>query len=201
VTLKDRVKELCTNNSITLAQLEKKLSLGNGTLSRWNKSSPSIDKVQEVANYFNLSIDCLVGNEEIQKKKPKITAIDGQTAFYAEFKAMAEILGYKIHLYNEDMSKIEFEGKEALLKTSSVVTLMDTIMSFIKFTLQEAIKGTSVAGEKDCEDQKHSAYDEASETLIVAARGGTYTLDKQAAQSLAQSASKAPNRSHDKNLF
>jgi transcriptional regulator with XRE-family HTH domain len=204
MTLLDRVKDLCDGRSMKLAHLEKKLNFGNGTLSRWGKSSPSIDKIQKVADYFNVSIDYLIGREHSydHANKPQMSETIGiakdffskfesggkPNDFYTEFETIAEILGYKVHLKNGDMSSIEFKGKETQLKTNDVVNLMDTTKLFVKFTLEEAIKNAD------------EEYGEDSPTFIVAARGGAYELDREAAKKLAKSAAKAPNRAHDTNL-
>lgn len=62
MTLLSRIKELCVEKSITLASLEKTLNFGNGSLSRWDSSSPSADKLLKVAEYFGVSADYLLGN-------------------------------------------------------------------------------------------------------------------------------------------
>lgn len=64
MTLLSRIKELCAEKSITLAALEKTLNFGNGSLSRWDSSSPSSDKLQKVADYFNVSTDYLLGRDD-----------------------------------------------------------------------------------------------------------------------------------------
>ena len=191
MTLLEKIKVLCLKNSISLAALEKKLNLGNGTLSRWDTSSPSIDKIQRVSDYFNVSIDYLVGQENRYNHQPY--PVENLTVkprdFYAQFEEMAETLGYKIHLTNGNTYSIVYNGKETQLETAKVKNLMDTVQSYIKFTLQEAIKGAN------------EEYSEDFPAIVVAARGGRYKLDKKAAQKLAQSAAKAPNRAHDKELF
>ena len=191
MTLLDRLKNLCVKNSITLSALEKKLNLGNGTLSRWNTSSPSVDKMEKVANYFHVSIDYLVGREENipENSSPPVSSKETPVDFYTEFKAAAQILGYKIISKNKDVTCIEHDGEETLLKSAEVLSLADKVKSYMKFNLKEAI---------------HTAKEEYGEefsTILVAARGGVYELDKDTAEKLAQSASKAPNRSHDRKLF
>lgn len=59
--LYERIKELSTGQKISIRQLEEKLNYGNGTIGRWKKSNPSIDKVQKVADYFHVSVDYLLG--------------------------------------------------------------------------------------------------------------------------------------------
>lgn len=56
-----KIKELITEKGTTLAQLERILNFSNGSIARWNKSSPSIDKVDKVAKYFDVSLDYLLG--------------------------------------------------------------------------------------------------------------------------------------------
>lgn len=59
----ERIKELAYKKGISIRKLEETLKLGNGSIKRWEKSTPGIDKVQLVADYFNVSIDYLVGND------------------------------------------------------------------------------------------------------------------------------------------
>jgi len=64
----ERIKGLADKSETTLAQLERELRLGNGTIRRWESSPPSVDKLQRVAEYFNVSIDFLLGHEDINSK-------------------------------------------------------------------------------------------------------------------------------------
>lgn len=56
----NQIQNLCKQRNMTLAQLEKALNFGNGTIRRWDDSPPSIRKVIEVAKYFNVEIDSLI---------------------------------------------------------------------------------------------------------------------------------------------
>lgn len=55
------VKLLCTENDITVADLEKELGFANGTISKWNKSNPTSDKIIKVSIRFGVSADFLLG--------------------------------------------------------------------------------------------------------------------------------------------
>lgn len=48
----------------SLQSLEKELNLGNGTIARWDKNAPSIDKLTLVAEKLNVSVNYLLGEEE-----------------------------------------------------------------------------------------------------------------------------------------
>lgn len=58
--LYDRVKQLCTNEGITITELERTLKFGNGTIHNWDKSDPSVGKAVAVAKYFGVGLDTLV---------------------------------------------------------------------------------------------------------------------------------------------
>ncbi len=59
-TLSNRIKDLATEKGLSIAELERKLDFSNGSIARWDKSNPSVDKVDKVAKYFNVSLDYLL---------------------------------------------------------------------------------------------------------------------------------------------
>ncbi len=62
--LKDRVKQLAGRKKISLPQLEQELGFGNGTIVKWDKSTPKADKLKKVAEYFKVSMDYLMGYDD-----------------------------------------------------------------------------------------------------------------------------------------
>lgn len=63
------IRQLCKNKNIAISQLENELNFGAGLISRWNKNSPSIDKIVDIADYFHVSIDEVVGHNNIINDK------------------------------------------------------------------------------------------------------------------------------------
>lgn len=55
------IRELCAEKKITLVSLEAALSFAKNSIYKWDTNKPSIDKVQKVADYFNVSTDYLLG--------------------------------------------------------------------------------------------------------------------------------------------
>lgn len=79
--LYEKIKELSARQKISITALEEKLKIANGTIRRWGKSNPGIDKVQKVADYFNVDVDYLLGNSDIPKveiEKPKVQILARQ---------------------------------------------------------------------------------------------------------------------------
>lgn len=61
IRIVDSIKRLCKEKDMSIPKLEKEVGLSNGSIYNWNKSYPSIDKVIKVADYFNITIDELIG--------------------------------------------------------------------------------------------------------------------------------------------
>ena len=57
---------LCKGKGISISKLEKETGLGNGTVGRWEKSSPSVENVKKVADYFQVSVDYLISQSTVQ---------------------------------------------------------------------------------------------------------------------------------------
>lgn len=64
MTIVERIKKLCESRKITIAELERRTDLKNSTIYRWDTNKPSIDKIQKVADYFDVSIDYLLGRND-----------------------------------------------------------------------------------------------------------------------------------------
>ena len=64
MNLLERIKKLCNQRGISVYQLEEKIDIGRNTIYQWNKRTPSTEKIQKVADYFNVSTDYLLGRTE-----------------------------------------------------------------------------------------------------------------------------------------
>lgn len=56
----ENIRRLCSQKPVSIAKLERETGIGNGTINRWDRVSPSIDNVQKVADYFGVSVDALI---------------------------------------------------------------------------------------------------------------------------------------------
>lgn len=58
----ENIRKLCNSKGIKITNLEKELGFGAGIINRWgNEADPSLSKVIQVANYFHVSLDDIVG--------------------------------------------------------------------------------------------------------------------------------------------
>ena len=53
----EKISQLCSQREMTITELERKLKFGNSTIMKWRSSSPTVDKLKKVADYFGVSID------------------------------------------------------------------------------------------------------------------------------------------------
>lgn len=62
--MKDTIKNLCKENDVTVNQLEKSLGFGTGYISKLDKSNPTLDKVQSIADYFGVPITFIISGSD-----------------------------------------------------------------------------------------------------------------------------------------
>ena len=61
-TVYERIIELCEEKDISQRRLQEEVGMSTGTISKWKKQTPRIDKLQKVADYFNVDVNYLLGN-------------------------------------------------------------------------------------------------------------------------------------------
>lgn len=57
------VKKICDERKISIASLERAIGLGNGTISGWRNSSPRVDILKKVTDYFEVSLEYFLDDE------------------------------------------------------------------------------------------------------------------------------------------
>ena len=62
--LATKIRDLCRERGISVADLEKKADLGKNTIYCWNDSEPGVDKVKRVAAVLGITMDELLKEEE-----------------------------------------------------------------------------------------------------------------------------------------
>ncbi len=66
----ENIRRLCDKRNIKITNLEKELGFGAGIINRWgNDADPSLSKIMQVAKYFNVSIDDIIGYKYIVHDK------------------------------------------------------------------------------------------------------------------------------------
>ncbi len=64
--LLENIKKLCDSKGIKITNLEKELGFGGGIISRWgNNADPSLSKIIDIADYFHVTLDEVVGRNQV----------------------------------------------------------------------------------------------------------------------------------------
>jgi transcriptional regulator with XRE-family HTH domain len=73
------IRVSCKSRNSSITKMEKDLSFANGTVGKWanGKRYPPKDKLLLVADFLQISIEDLMGQEPAQKEKPSTPEGDG----------------------------------------------------------------------------------------------------------------------------
>ncbi|VME42104.1 phage DNA-binding protein [Streptococcus pneumoniae] len=93
----EKIKELAKKRGKALGQVEEDLGYGRNTLYKIKNSTPNAERIAEIANYFNVSTDYLLGRTD----NPAIAGSD-------EF---AQVNGQIIDLRKAAANTMLFDGK------------------------------------------------------------------------------------------
>ena len=62
--LYERIKARCTEMGVSIAEVERQAGLSNGSISKWGKSMPQVDRLNAVAKVLGTTIGALLGEKE-----------------------------------------------------------------------------------------------------------------------------------------
>ncbi|WP_161978812.1 helix-turn-helix domain-containing protein [Streptococcus sp. S784/96/1] len=115
----ERIKELAKNQGLSLNALEEKLGYSRNTLYSLKKQKASTERMQEIADYFNVSLDYLLGRTD----NPRIASDEKSDKLdTAETQLVAAFRNQTHNMTEED--KIRFnKAIESMMVTAK--TIMD----------------------------------------------------------------------------
>ncbi|SKA08890.1 Helix-turn-helix domain-containing protein [Pilibacter termitis] len=80
----ERLQELAKKNNVSLQKISEDIGFGINSLYSWKKKNPTSEKLEKVADYFNVSVDYLLGREEKEIKKIDLKYDDFTLSFGGE---------------------------------------------------------------------------------------------------------------------
>lgn len=72
MTIFEQIKSLAKSRNITMKDLALKLGFSENLFYTWKKTNPKATDLEKVADYFNVSVDYLLGREDESKKSGPI---------------------------------------------------------------------------------------------------------------------------------
>lgn len=76
MTLYERIENLRKSRGISQGKLEKELGFSNGSISKWKNSSPTPERLQKIADYFNVTVDFLLSGNKSSESNTALTEKD-----------------------------------------------------------------------------------------------------------------------------
>lgn len=67
----ETIKTLCKERGIAVTALEKELGFGRGSIGKLRNSQTSAERLQKIADYFNVTVDYLVNGPDLSSLTPK----------------------------------------------------------------------------------------------------------------------------------
>ena len=87
MSLFNRIQMTARAQGKNISQIEKACGFGNATIRKWEKQSPSVDKVLKVANYLKVSFSYLCTGQESNKE---ITLTDAERKILEQIQGLSE---------------------------------------------------------------------------------------------------------------
>ena len=91
MSIVSNIKLLCKQRNTTIGKISKELNISSG-IYRWDKNTPSVDKLITIADYFNVSVDYLIGRQK---------EVSSGICYQSDTELMIRLL-YKIGFLKED---------------------------------------------------------------------------------------------------
>ena len=145
----ERIEELCEIHGFSINQALKNANLDKSIVSNLRKgSTPSVDKIKILADFFNVSTDYLIGRTNI-KINPKPWE---QISNIKDTNELKECLKY--------LSCIDIKNSDVLLSIIKIAELWNTLPSNIQKELKEDLEKENKIYIKDKFLQKISQHQE-----------------------------------------
>lgn len=110
----ERIRQSAEKKGLKLANIEKELGFGNGTIRKWDNNSPSCEKALKVANLLNVSVEWLItGKQNIDLSKEDKELLNAYHTANTEAK---EIVKFTLEISRKTNKKLEGE-KSSISKT------------------------------------------------------------------------------------
>ena len=102
----EKVRELAKKQGLSLNQVEEKLGYSKNTLYSLKRQKVSSERLQEIADYFNVSTDYLLGRTDTPAiAKDTVTTPDGRVVDLSNLRERVVLFDGK-PLSDEDVDKI-----------------------------------------------------------------------------------------------
>lgn len=110
MTIYERIESLRKSKGLSQGKLEKQLGFSNGSISKWKNSTPKVERLQKLADFFGVSVEYLMTGKEEDKKENSVIDIKD------ELERVRDLLKNRTrHPIYYDGEKLDDESLDAIL--------------------------------------------------------------------------------------
>lgn len=118
---------------MSFAELERKLGFANSSIRKWDERTPGIDKIQKVADYFDVSTDYLLGRTE-KRRYYDLTEKD-ERDIQKELEKIIEDMGNSEAIaFSKDTEELSPEARAAIISSIEESLRIGKALAKKKFT-------------------------------------------------------------------
>lgn len=74
--LYEQIRDIAKEKGYSINKLEQELGFARSSINKFNKNKPSIDKLQQIADFLGVTVDFLTTGKEISISAPELTTKD-----------------------------------------------------------------------------------------------------------------------------
>lgn len=71
--LYENIRDIAKSKGLSVNKLEQELGFARSSINKFNKNTPSVEKLQQIADRLNVTVDCLMTGKEDKKEIPLTT--------------------------------------------------------------------------------------------------------------------------------
>ena len=107
----ERLQQLCNEKGVKITNVVSELKISTGNLSKWkNGVQPKATTLSNLAAYFNVSTDYLLGNTDVKEPSASITFDDFTAAMHNQSKLLTDEQKQQLIKMAEFFAKDNAEG-------------------------------------------------------------------------------------------
>lgn len=119
--LYEQIRDIAKTKGYSVNKLEQELGFARSSINKFNKNKPSIDKLQQIADFLDVSVDYLTtGDDNPQREQTLFTARDERDIKKSLDKFMES-------LETKDGAPLYYDGNELELTDENKAMLRDAL--------------------------------------------------------------------------
>lgn len=127
------IKELAKQKKLSIRQLEMNLGYSNGYLAKWRVNTPNSDELSRIADYFDVSVDYLLGRTE-KRRYYDLTEKDERDIQRELEKIIEDMSNTEAIAFSKDTEELSPEARAAVISSIEESLRIGKALAKKKFT-------------------------------------------------------------------